>query len=169
MRYAWVHAPFEKKYLISPSLTARGSVFGLKKLATKICSPAVQSRQGVPSFASGHGRVPVRFRITGCCIRVRHFKSPQEKKEKDVFVCGDNPEVRGSTSGVVTGNHTTNCCNLRDSQNCLKIDMFDDETRESSSDLRVSMLSCLTFLLDKAAKQPRMLLCCLHCSNLCFP
>lgn len=80
MRYAWVHAPFEKKYLISPSLTARGSVFGLKKLATKICSPAVQSRQGVPSFASGHGRVPVRFRITGCCIRVRHFKSPQEKK-----------------------------------------------------------------------------------------
>ena len=80
-----------------------------------------------------------------------------KEKKKKMCVCGYNPEVRGSTSGVVTGNHTTNCCNLRDSQNCLKIDMFDDETRENSSDLRVSMVSCLTFLLDKAAKDAAVL------------
>ena len=151
MRHACVHAP--------PSLMTSGSVFGLKKLATKICSPAVQSRQGVPQWQALQVDMAACLFDSGSLDAASEWDTSNRLKEKKkkMCVCGYNPEVRGSTSGVVTGNHTTNCCNLRDSQNCLKIDMFDDETRENSSDLRVSMVSCLTFLLDKAAKDAAVL------------
>ena len=87
---AYMH--HSKRHIASHQASRQSGSERPRKLGNKnLLLEAVQSRQGVPSFAScGHGRVPVRFRITGCSIRVRHFKSPQEKKEKDVCLRGQS-------------------------------------------------------------------------------
>lgn len=93
MRYACVHAP--------PSLMTSGSVFGLKKLVTKICSPAVQSRQGVPKWQA------LQMEMAACLFDSRSLDAASEwdtsnrlkKKRKRGVFAGTIRRLGGAQAG----------------------------------------------------------------------